>query len=578
MSRRAVMPYVCFLGLLGGFFLALPRDAVAQDRFETDLGEWTFYSDTEPGEPLGYSAYWDGEDGRPAGSAHVSGDWSPQDAIGDAATRRFGIQRLFVGLSRFHLTFDWRAYSSNSPTTRASIELVDAADETVIHRQVLIAGSTLDSGWLTFPPTDFSDLMPSSGTDVIVRIFLSDAWAADHEQNLLVDNVLLVTEGLDDPDGVETVGDDFSNGTAPWALWQEDPSLTDHSYTLTQDVDAGVPPPSAGVLGSYEYSGSTLRFGLERRIPVTLPFVLSTNLVAPDSAYATLQLLELDGTLRHTWTLYTGTPDWTTYAPPDLTPTVLGLDEVLLRAWVIGTDYETPDNGLWLDEVAWTMPCDTPSMWYRDLDGDGFGDVATTHPYGVMCHPLPGWVSDATDCDDDEPASFPGNPEICDGLDNDCDPASQEVVDNDGDGSPSCPDEDCDDNDPSRAPGFPEECNGVDDDCDDRTDLDGTDTDSDGDGYLACAGDCDDEDPNVSPDSGTNPDCDDEDDDDHEARGCGCSTARSVSPSALVLLLGIPLLRLRRRPSLRTPVARDGATARVGSTRARGLSGLRPDA
>ena len=93
------------------------------------------------------------------------------------ATRRFGIQRLFVGLSRFHLTFDWRAYSSNSPTTRASIELVDAADETVIHRQVLIAGSTLDSGWLTFPPTDFSDLMPSSGTDVIVRIFLSDAWA-----------------------------------------------------------------------------------------------------------------------------------------------------------------------------------------------------------------------------------------------------------------------------------------------------------------------------------------------------------------------------------------------------------------
>ena len=37
-----------------------------------------------------------------------------------------------------------------------------------------------------------------------------------------------------------------------------------------------------------------------------------------------------------------------------------------------------------------------------DLDGDGFG-------------------SDAGDCDDSDPSTYPGAPEICDGVDNNCD-------------------------------------------------------------------------------------------------------------------------------------------------------------
>ncbi|MBC8074369.1 MAG: VCBS repeat-containing protein [Deltaproteobacteria bacterium] len=59
-----------------------------------------------------------------------------------------------------------------------------------------------------------------------------------------------------------------------------------------------------------------------------------------------------------------------------------------------------------------------PELFYADTDGDGFGDVATTTP---GCIPPAGYVADATDCDDADGDNFPGNPEVCDEADNDCD-------------------------------------------------------------------------------------------------------------------------------------------------------------
>jgi len=73
----------------------------------------------------------------------------------------------------------------------------------------------------------------------------------------------------------------------------------------------------------------------------------------------------------------------------------------------------------------------------------------------------------AGDCDDFDATVFTGNPEICDGFDNDCNGAADfagELVDGDSDGSVSC--NDCDDSDPTILPGAPEICNGIDDDCD----------------------------------------------------------------------------------------------------------------
>ncbi|MCO6491481.1 MAG: thrombospondin type 3 repeat-containing protein [Phaeodactylibacter sp.] len=68
-------------------------------------------------------------------------------------------------------------------------------------------------------------------------------------------------------------------------------------------------------------------------------------------------------------------------------------------------------------------------------------------------------------------------------------------IDNDGDGFSECQG-DCDDDNPSLSPGSPELCNGIDDNCNGLID-DGLDVD--GDGFLACQGDCDDDNPNVYP-------------------------------------------------------------------------------
>ena len=89
------------------------------------------------------------------------------------------------------------------------------------------------------------------------------------------------------------------------------------------------------------------------------------------------------------------------------------------------------------------------------------------------------------DCDDMDQSAFPGNPEVCDGVDNDCNPSTDELVDGDGDGSTTCSG-DCDDTDAAISPLASEICDGLDNDCDGDLVL-GEDMDSDGDGNLDCS-------------------------------------------------------------------------------------------
>lgn len=189
--------------------------------------------------------------------------------------------------------------------------------------------------------------------------------------------------------------------------------------------------------------------------------------------------------------------------------------------------------------------------YYMDSDGDGYGDSSLTV---IACSLLPGYsitdgdCNDADiaynpiaaesctdtndyncdgitgsidgdndgylaceDCDDSNPSIFPSNPEICDGVDNDCNGLSDDnasgattlYMDMDGDtfGDPltainSCTplpnytsdNTDCDDTQSAVAPNLPETCDGLDNNCNGQVDDNAANSttwyqDSDGDTY-----------------------------------------------------------------------------------------------
>jgi hypothetical protein len=177
--------------------------------------------------------------------------------------------------------------------------------------------------------------------------------------------------------------------------------------------------------------------------------------------------------------------------------------------------------------------------WYVDNDRDGFGDMNNDVS---ACAQPEGFVADALDCNDADPAFHPGAQETdCnDPNDYNCDGFSG-FIDNDKDGWAACAE--CNDGDPTINPGADELCfdkidNNCDGNIDDPTSADATawylDYDSDGygaeafsevscfapsDAYISTGGDCDDHNASIFPGAdehcdGIDNDCDTEIDED----------------------------------------------------------------
>jgi len=60
------------------------------------------------------------------------------------------------------------------------------------------------------------------------------------------------------------------------------------------------------------------------------------------------------------------------------------------------------------------------NTYYRDFDGDSFGNSNESISSEESIAPS-GYTSNDTDCDDNDNNNFPGNIEVTDGADNDCD-------------------------------------------------------------------------------------------------------------------------------------------------------------
>ena len=236
-----------------------------------------------------------------------------------------------------------------------------------------------------------------------------------------------------------------------------------------------------------------------------------------------------------------------------------------------GDDLISPDAPELCNGVDDDCDGDVPADELTDGDGDGL----------VAC----------VDCDDDDEGIGAGTPELCaDGLDTDCDGAVDEGdsdcdglvdldgdgwcedgIDLDGDGACDGPDEpfegeevgDCNDTDALVSPGAVEICDGLDQDCDPANDED--EQDLDGDGAAPCDGDCDDGDPLAGPDveeicaDGIDQDCDRTETDAHDDPECWAAACTDCSGSvgggvgaggsALALLL-VGVLGLRRRSAV----------------------------
>ncbi|MFA6132355.1 MAG: putative metal-binding motif-containing protein, partial [Patescibacteria group bacterium] len=157
----------------------------------------------------------------------------------------------------------------------------------------------------------------------------------------------------------------------------------------------------------------------------------------------------------------------------------------------------------------------------------GATETDCSDPSDYNCDGSTGWAdadSDGSaaceDCDDNDASAYPGNPEVCDFIDNDCNSSIDEGFDVDADGWTTC-DGDCDDTDAAVNPDAIEVCDSVDNDCDGTTDTGSLvgdpwypDADSDGygeetstptyscsalSGYSLDATDCDDTDALANP-------------------------------------------------------------------------------
>ena len=373
------------------------------------------------------------------------------------------------------------------------------------------------------------------------------------DEGLLPVGALIVTELMQNP---EAVDDEFGEWFEVYNTTAQDVNLFGLlvydlvGEAFTVDVDAWLAPGDHAVLARLDEFGSNGGVSPDAVYPDDFWLSNTTDALVLEHGGVELDAIE-----------YTGSSPW---------PDPAGASTALAP-----TSY---DHGLNDDGASW---CETMPVAAFELDGGDHGTPGLANPDCCRDADGDGYWDEACggdDCDDSDDATYPEAPELCDGLDNDCDADVDEDTgeDADGDGYNECQG-DCDDAADAVYPGAEEVCDGLDSDCDGV--LPDEEADEDADGYLVCDGDCDDTDASANPGAeedcgdGVDNDCDgqtdwedgedcpdtgddddtvddddaDDDADDDTEGGCECRAAQGRPAWPLVALGLAAGLYLRRR-------------------------------
>ena len=320
------------------------------------------------------------------------------------------------------------------------------------------------------------------------------------------------------PGVVEDLGngiDDDCDGTVDGGVstvWDNEADWLADTSTLTiQIVD--FEDPATGTILSTEYEEVGVDFSSDLEVSTDIDGSSPVDLQAAEATTTTISILFEEEQPAVAFNLIDGSGNFTVEAYQQ------GM--VIYSTSVTGGSNNTPEGefvGLTydysVDEIKITGP--SSDIWgidnlqfselgLDDADGDGFFEP--------------------DDCDDNDPSINSLAMEIWyDGVDQNCDEASDYDADGDGSLSDSYGGTDCDDNDSSISPNALEVWyDGVDQDCDS-----GSDYDADGDGFESDSyggTDCDDSSSTISPNTtetyydGLDDNCDPTDDDDADGDG-----------------------------------------------------------